>query len=797
MNVKVLSTHPYLYWRPTALALGLAAALGYSAPALPAQETTAAPGVASGTRVNSYDIPGQALGEALIHFGKQSGLQISVDNDLVESKQAPAVSGAMTAPQALSRLLASSGLTYSISGSMASIAARGTATVLPTLRVGDSLIRERTYTTSRTPISGNRLNQELIEIPRSISVVTRGVIEDQQAASEVEVLRNVSGVNRTNDYNGTYQRFILRGIAADNERSYLRDGYHFLHLSDPAWYNIEQVEVIKGPNAIDYGQSTPGGFVNYVSKKPLDQQQYSLELTTGSYDLYRGSVDLTGPLNDDRTLLYRLTAGYENGGNFIDHIDPQRRGLAGSVSWAITPQTTLNLSAEYQHTELLANPWIPVPDPSSLNSADALSIHNFYGDGNAEFDIEETRYSAELLHALSSNWQLRVMVAQDELIRDTYFIQHRGLTADGTETTRRLWRRPNHDHDTETARLDLRGNLSTLGLNHELVIGTDYYRFESTFPAWARTDLAPISVFDPPFTRTAVPAYTPTEFTTETNYARGFFLQDNIDLGSGWGINLGLRRDTLVNKVTAEETSKTSPNASVTFAPGEHSLVYLSYSSSFEPNWSADLVSGRVADPSEGKQFEIGAKRAWFNDRLTTTAALFELRKTNIVVGDPENPSFSVLTGEAEVRGIELEASGEVLPGLSLLSQITLLDAEVTADTDDTVVGNQLAQSVEKTASLWASYQLPGDFSKWRVGGGIFYTGDRVLNDANTLELPSYTTIDTFVSYQLNPQMTVQANIKNVTDKHYYASASGSGSNFRAVNPGEPRVVSLTFNTAF
>ena len=155
------------------------------------------------------------------------------------------------------------------------------------------------------------------------------------------------------------------------------------------------------------------------------------------------------------------------------------------------------------------------------------------------------------------------------------------------------------------------------------------------------------------------------------------------------------------------------------------------------------------------------------------------------------------MTGEVEVKGVELEAAGKLLPGLNLLAQVTLLDAEITSDTDETVIGNRLPGSVEMTASLWATYQLPGDLYKWTIGGGIFYTGDRVLNDRNTLSLPSYTTVDAFVGYQISDAISAQLNVTNIADKRYYVNASTSGDTFRSTFPGEPRAVSLTLRASF
>lgn len=220
-------------------------------------------------------------------------------------------------------------------------------------------------------------------------------------------MRNVSGASLRSNYQGTYSAFMLRGLMANNDTSYLRDGYRMTHLTEPMLFNLERIEVIKGPNAIDFGQSMPGGFVNYVTKKPLEETQRSTSVSLGSDELRKGSVDLGGPLAEDKSLLYRLTAGYEKGGDFTDHVDPERKGVAGALSWRPTADTRLNLSAEHNEIAHPANPGLPVPDPAKLSSADALPVSNYYGESTAVYESKQNYYAAELVQALSDQWSVR------------------------------------------------------------------------------------------------------------------------------------------------------------------------------------------------------------------------------------------------------------------------------------------------------------------------------------------------------------------------------------------------------
>ena len=794
-------------WRrlPSAAAVALTVAVPAAAGTIHADEAAREPEsplLAQAADTETFDIPSQPLGDALDAFIGVTGWQVGYSSALARGLRSARVEGNLTPTEALARLLDGTGLIFELtSADTVTLAKAGAQDGDGRLRLGPITVEgetsERTYDAGTSVVRGNRLGQTLLETPRAVSVVTRSVLDDQRPDNEADILRNVSGVNRINAFQAVYQRFHLRGIFADNAYSYLRDGYRVLHLTDPAPYNLEQVEVIKGPNSIDFGRSTPGGFINYVTKRPLDDAQYALEVTAGSFDQYQANVDLTGPLNADKTVLYRLTAGYESGGAFTDHVDPLRRGVAGALAWSITPRTRLNLTADFQKTERLANPGWPVPDPSRLESADALPDDAFYGDANLEYDLEEFRYSFELLHDLSDDWRIRAKYAKEDFTRDNNFISLRGLTPDGNETRRLLFQRLNHRNDLITTRVDLRGDVTTWRIRHDILAGLDYYRFKSKFPRSFRFVTLPnLPVFNPPFRATPIPAIEP-ETANDDLIDYGVFIQDSIDFGRGWKLQLGVRHDILENDDAFDNVSQTSPTAAISYSPFDSSLIYASYSRSFEPNWGVELLGGGVADPSKGEQFEVGVKQGWFDDRFTTTASLFALTKTNIAVSDPENTGFDILTGEAEVKGIELEAAGELLPGLNVIGQVTLLDTEVTEDTDATIIGNKLTGSVESTASLWATYQLPGNLDGWAIGGGVFYTGERALNDSNTLSLPGYTTVDAFVGYRITGAISAQLNVTNIADKRYYATAGTSGDTFRSVTPGEPRAVSFTLRASF
>lgn len=218
-------------------------------------------------------------------------------------------------------------------------------------------------TPARRAQSSSRLGLPVLETPRAVSVIDSALLEQQLATTERDVLRNAAGVSSRSEYAGSYSQFAIRGLWANNTYNYLRDGAKFVHLLDPPLFNIERVEVIKGPAALEFGQVAPGGLVNYVSKRPQADPLRSVKIGAGSHGWRNAEFDLTGPLNADGTLRYRLDGGASRGGSFVDGNTPRKQGLAGSLEWQLTPDTRWRAQAEYQSLEGVSTVGLAVPDP--------------------------------------------------------------------------------------------------------------------------------------------------------------------------------------------------------------------------------------------------------------------------------------------------------------------------------------------------------------------------------------------------------------------------------------------------
>lgn len=561
-------------------------------------------------------------------------------------------------------------------------------------------------------------------------------------------------------------------------------------------FNLERIEVIKGPNAIDYGQSTPGGFINYVTRQPQAERARSIRLGLGSDGERFVEIDLTGAVDAEQRLLYRFTGGLERGGDFSDHVDPRRHGAALALAWQPVPDTQLKVSAESNRIKLATNPGLPVPDPAELQSADAIRWRNFYGEPLARFEGKGDFYALEWQQTLVGSWQLRAALARNEFERvnpSLWLVDYDRAR----RTVRRevYWSSSQAQNDT-TAQLELRGEWQTGPLRHQLLAGFDATRTEGLWRSYQVVDLGSVSVDAPVPTWQALPPWDGNT-SPDKSRSRGFFLQDAIELGRGWGLQLGLRRDRVEDKLSGETSSRSSPNAALSYKPAEGHLLYLSYASSFEPNWGVRLLGGGEPDPSVGKQFELGAKQRWLGGRLYSGLSLYELRKTNMPIGIPGNSDFSRLSGEVRVRGIEVEAGGSPLPGLDLTAQFGHLDPQVVEDADPSLVGKQLPSTARTTWSLWAKYRLPAALSPWSIGAGAFHTGRTNVDDANTVQLPKYTVFDASLGWDPSPAWQVALTVRNLTDRRYYVDADASGGVYHAAWPGRPRSLLLSTRLRF
>jgi len=640
--------------------------------------------------------------------------------------------------------------------------------------------------------TATRTEAPLRDIPQSIQVIPRQVLEDAQVVRLNEVAGFVSGVQPLTGYGGlSSNQVFIRGFQqGTNLRNGFRD-FGFLSPRDVA--NIEQVEVLKGPASVLYGAFEPGGVVNTITEQPLFEPAYELGMTVGSYSFYRPTVDLTGPLNEDRSLRYRLNLAYENAGSFRDFTNSESFFVAPTLAWDISDRTRLTTELEYQNYDYTFDR-VFRGEPEFLE----LPISRFLGEpdfNNATVNAFRGGYRLE--HDFSDNWQFRQglsVILSDIDVRE---VNLRPLEAD----RRTLPRRASRSDETQQnyqLQTEFIGEFQTGSIEHELLLGLDLSRLFFAFDFFS-APLDSIDILDPVYG--AQPGtFSPNFAEEQGNNTLGFYVQDLVELAPNLKILVGGRLDwsdifyrDRITGDTLNEFSEVafSPRAGIVYQPADSTSLYFNWSRSFNPQIFGRSRTDEPFEPEQGQQFEIGVKQEFLDGRLAATVALFDITKRNVLTPDPVDPIFSVQTGAQTSRGVELDVIGEILPGWNILANYAYINAFVSED-NSIPEGDRLVGIPEHSASLWTTYELQeGNLQGLGFGLGVVFVGERQGRlPNNDFTLPSYTRVDARVSYQRD-NYELGLNVKNLFDVRSYETQG-----FFLV-PQEPLTVLGTVSVTF
>ncbi|PSB68251.1 TonB-dependent siderophore receptor, partial [filamentous cyanobacterium CCP1] len=587
---------------------------------------------------------------------------------------------------------------------------------------------------------------------------------------------------------GTIDQLNIRGFFTD---SVFIDGFRSNGSGFSETANVERIEVLRGPASVLFGNVQPGGVINLVTEQPLEDPFYELELQAGNYGFIRSTIDLTGPLNDDRTILYRLNVAYEYSDGFRDFDqDVSRVFVAPSLEFRISDATTLNFDFTYLRDERPFDRGFLAIGRDIVD----IPISRFLGEPNDVRQVEEYSAGYRLEHEFSDNWRIR---NQFRLITSDDF-DLRAEPLELNEETGILSRnfRSNDDlSEVYSFQTDLLGNFSTGSIEHNLLLGFDLRRqtsggTQSRLPDGLTPD---INIFNPVYDVIDRPDVDDLTNQVRDNLGRtdalGIVLQDQIDILDNLILVLGGRfdaisqenRDNRTDSTTEQDETAFSPTIGIVYQPIEPISLYANYARSFQPNSSTD-VNGEFLDPERGTQYEVGV-RAELNDRLVASLAFYDITKTNLATTDPDNPDFSIPIAEQRSRGIDLNLAGELLPGWNVIASYGLIDAEYTEEYFGLPPGSRVQNVPRNTASLWTTYEIQnGDLQGLGFGLGLFYIDERAGDFEDTFDLPSYLRTDAAVFYRRN-NWRAAVNIQNLFDVEYFRS-----NNFGrvAIEPGAP-----------
>ena len=744
--------------------------------------------------------PALPLAAALQQLAVRHNLSIVFDAEIVKGKQASPLSEDLSIREALDTLLNGSGLqAKEIAPGRYSIVKATTGAMqqtLPEMTVTGAPDSDSPYSTQyRVPeaTTATKTQTPIMETPMSIQVVPKSVMNDQQAITLEQSLSNVSGVFPGNAQG--VESFNVRGF---NTWDYYRNGVRFqsalTQTGKREVANLERIEVLKGPASILYGRIEPGGMINLVPKTPQAMPYYSLQQQFGSYNLFRTTLDATGGLNQDNSLLYRLNFAYNNEDSFRQFVYDRHFFVAPVVQWRISDRTQITAEMEYKTGKYSVDYGIPAIGNRPAN----LPINRSLVEPFSGSKYDEIMAGFHWSHIFNDNWEIKHRFYLQRTDEDDDVVLGSALRTDNRTLDRFYAGFRNNKVETYTTNVDLTGHVETFGIQHTLLMGGDYYNFRNRGLMIDNFNFPSIDIFNPVYSGTTVrdPA-DDSPYDTKENWF-GLYFQDQIRLPYNVHVLAGFRYDNagIENKINGRksEQDKISPRVGILWQPIPSLSLYGNYVENFgAPNLGARGFEGQPLSAETAQQWEAGVKMEFFDKRLSATLAWFQLTKQNIATLHPDPQlalqRISVLTGEARNEGIELDITGELLPGWQVIANYAYINSEVTK-TNDNTLGNRFPNVPEHAGNIWTTYAFQNETLRGlKVGGGVTLRGKREGNLENDYQMPGYAVFNLMTSYGMKvgkTRVTAQLNVNNLFNEEYFPSSGGFGRTRIAV--GTPRV---------
>jgi iron complex outermembrane receptor protein len=687
------------------------------------------------------------------------------------------------------------------------------------------------------------------DIPQAIASISKELIADRQAAVLADAIKNVTSVSQSSFYN----QFAIRGIN-QNEEGVIINGMRTrqYYFNQPLTSNLERIEVIKGPASATFSSVDPGGSINLVTKKPLAQDRKEISLSGGSFSTVRGALDFTGPLNADKTLLYRLNLGYEDSKSFRDL--QYRKGyiIAPSFSYIPNERTSLNVEAIINNSNSRLDRgqaiFGAVAGQTDLNST-PISFN--MGASNDRFNSQDLMLMANLAHKITKNISFNVAYMKQNWTED--LLEHRTNNAFAVDENNQPIRtmagmiavQRQQKFSTDNLSTYLSINTRTSVLEHKIVRGYDristqklrgggintaqgYRLKDGTVVARydaTKKDLyqmttvngvsAPVpnvehfNLSNPVYTLKNLNDYvfTKVEILPAYNLVNGIYLQDQIKYDKVT-LTLGVRQEWYEDysnyKLATQKKiyqHKLLPRIGVTYAVTGNINVYGTYLQGYQPqgNTSSLVIvpppAGTNFKPLESNLKEIGAKSEWLDGNLMVNLSLFEINQKNLLMNanDPLDVNRLIERGSQRSRGIEVESSGFIRPNWQFNVGYSYVKAIVTNDFNPAVIGSRVQNTPEHSASLWTRYNLESKkLNGFGIGAGVQFSGNKLPLYIRDFLLPGYTVFDAALYYApSSSKVQLSMNINNILNKTYWVGAQ----NYLRLFPGTPR--NVMFNVTY
>ncbi|MEZ1512975.1 TonB-dependent siderophore receptor [Pseudomonas soli] len=665
--------------------------------------------------------------------------------------------------------------------------------VLDETSITDAYLEERAdgpvqgYRATRSA-TATRTDTDIRDTPQSIEVVPAQVLKDLNSTRIDRALDFAGGVSRQNNFGGlTFLNYSVRGFTTGelykNGFAVNRGSY-----SAPDTSSIERIEVLKGPAASLYGRGDPGGLVNIVSKRPQAETFSTVNLSAGSWDRYRGTLDANAPLDSQGNLLGRVNLAVEDNGSFRDHVNSERRIVSPSLSWQLSPDTRLLLDTEFSRTESVFDRGIPAVN-GQMGSVPRSAFMGEPNDGKIRNDNQTVDLALE--HFLDDNWKLRLANHYTQGTLKGNSSEPQALVGN---TLTRFYRERDFEWNDNITQAELHGQFELLGWQHQSLIGLEYenYRNSQKYPQSATLASYGLDIRNSVYGKPK-PALTRANDFFERTESHALNLQDQIAFSERLRGLLGVRLErieqTSQNRSSGISNSQAkdvaTPRVGLLYQLTPQVGVFANASTSFKPNTIG--TQGQVYKPEKGIGYETGLKLDLFDSRLGATVALFHIDKENVITTDALGESIAA--GKARSQGLDLQFSGQLSEAVRVIGAYAYIDAEVTKGDASLPKGSDLLGIARNSGSVMGVYEFQnGALRGSDLGAAFNYVGERSGQAGSAFTLPSYSTVDLLAHYKASEQVTVGLNLNNLFDRKYYERSYNSS----WVLPGEPRNVSVS-----
>ncbi|CAM3794765.1 Ferric anguibactin receptor [Pseudomonas reidholzensis] len=798
------------FLRPSLMALAIALSAPLISPALHAAEQS----------VRAYDLPSAPLATTLNQIASQAGIALAIDPTLVSGRTSAPVSGQYDGRSALQAALRGTGLQLQQSsvGSYSLVATPDGSLALPETSINANTLEDGSYE------SGYRVENlrnvgalggmKLQDTPYSMSVASQAFLKNTLATSLDDVIKRNPATQLYAPRNAGYASAVsMRGFSGSGNLNIANDGLRFSNGADKGNFieDTEQLEIITGLTGFLYGPATPGGLANYVLKRPTYERYNSVTLGNAGGQNYYLHGDFGGPIDSQGKFAYRLNVLTQDGETAIDLQKRRRQMISLALDWNVSDDLLIQFDAAHKESQTrgLSSYWFV---PAGIQRPDASDLKNdkLYSQRWSFSDNQTDKAGVRANWRLNDTFTLRAAFAAQRYT-DEYTYTGPTLTS-ATTYSQPLYAFAPVETEEKSGYLFMDAAFATGPLGHKVTVGyqgntsrTKQYVDHIPFPGpQYQSPVGDIPLGEQP--QVGKPGYSighGDQRLADSSESNNFLLGDIITFNEQWSAILGVTQTQIksytnefvyANAFGTPETetkynkSKTSPNLSLIYKPTPWLTTYITYIEGLQAGGVAPsdaLNAGQALAPQVSEQYEIGAK-ATFGETLVTLA-LFNIDKPN---NYKNSLGFYAQDGRQENNGLEFSVTGKVMPELTVVGGMTLLDPQIKKTSITANEGNAPTNVAKQLAKVYAEYDI-GQVPGFALTGGAFYTGKQYADEANRTSLPSFTTFDAGARYKMHVaqnDLTLRVNVSNLTNKEYWLNS---------FYLGDPRTVAFSAQLEF